>query len=167
MFKPAILLVTALATSCLTACHHPSGGAMPRTGGSQTYYSNELMQKSITMIDVRSGEVFFGPLEIPPGKQLVIDFDRGDGDDPAKRPDLLRWEVMEQGKRFGKLHNAQSVPNAASRRIEVNLKHGTQYAADPAHHRTLRTDEVGDRPTWWTPEGGSVPKDDRTTMYDD
>lgn len=166
MIKPAILPTLACLTISLSACHHPSGGFMPRTGGSQTYYSSEMMQKTITMIDLRTNEVFFGPLEVPPGKQLVIDFDAGDGDDPTMRPDLLYWEVMDQGKRFGKLHNAQSVPNAASRRIDVALKRGPEYANQSPQQRMLRTDEMDDRPAWWTPEGGPVPKDNRTTLYD-
>lgn len=166
MLKFATVLVVCSAGVTLCGCYSPSGGFLARSGGPQTYYSTEIMQKTITMIDTRNGRVFFGPLEIPPGKQLVIDFDAGEGDDPVHSPDLLHWEVMDQGTRGGRLHNAMSVPNGASRKIEVALNRGVKYAPENAQFRPLRTDEINDRPDWWTPEGGPVPKDQRTGMYD-
>ncbi len=161
----AVATVT-LAGLVLAGCHAPGGGVFSRSGGSQTYYSNELVQKTITMVDTRSNEVFFGPIDIPPDKQLVIDFEEGDGDDPVNRPDLLYWEIMDQGSRFGKLHNALSVPDGHSRRIDVSLSHGVKYAPADPRYAPLRTDQMKDRPEWWTPQGGPVPKDQRARMYD-
>jgi len=148
----------------LAGCYSPGGGFMPRAGGSTTYYSTEMMQKSITMVDTRTNEVFF-TMDIPPGKQLVIDFDAGEGDNPVTTPDLLRWEVMDQGTMTGRLHNSKTVPNATSRRVDVTLHHGTTYANAPPE-LPLRTDQVRDRPEWWTPAGGPMPEDKRTKMYD-
>jgi hypothetical protein len=167
MFKSAFVFTVCLTALPMSGCYSPGGGFMARSGGPKTYQSTELMQKTITMIDTRNGRVFFGPLELPPGKQLVIDFDAGEGDDPVHSPDLLHWEVLDQGSAGGRLHNALSVPNGASRRIEVTLNRGVKFATENAQYRPLRTDEIDDRPEWWTPEGGPVPKDQRTGMYDD
>jgi hypothetical protein len=167
MRKTAFVITVCLTALGVGGCYTPGGGIMPRTGGPQTYRSTELMQKTITMFDTRNGHVFFGPLEIPPGKQLVIDFDKGEGDDPVHTPDLLHWEIFDHNTTTGRLHNAMSVPNGASRKIDVALNRGVKYAGDNAQYRPLRTDEVNDRPEWWTAQGGPVPQDQRTTSYDD
>jgi hypothetical protein len=168
MLKSVLILLACLtAPGLLGGCYSPGGGMLGGTGGPQTYRSTETMQKTITMVDVRTEKPFFGPLEIPAGKQLTIDFATGEGDDPINTPDLLQWELLEYPTKSGRLLNAMSVPNAASRRIDVTLTHAIKYANVDAQHRPLRTDEVQDRPDWWTPEGGPLPKDERTNMYDD
>jgi hypothetical protein len=167
MCKSACPIVLALGVIAVTlaGCHTPSGGIMPFTGGSTTYYSTEMMQKTVTLVDLRSGEVLFA-IDVPVGKQLTIDFDKEEGDDPVNRPDLMRWEIMEQGTSIGKLDNQMSVPNAASRRVDVTLRHGPAYAgAQPP--RPLRSDETANRPAWWTPEGGPMPEDKAAKLYDD
>lgn len=162
-----LLLVTALTGGLageLAGCYSPGGGFMPRAGGSTTYYSNEMMQKTITMVDTRTNEVFFS-MDVPPGKQLVIDFDEGEGDNVVATPDLLRWEVMDLGTMTGRLHNSKTVPNASSRRVDVTLHRGTTFANAPPE-LPLRTDQTRDRPEWWTPAGGPMPEDKRTKLYD-
>jgi hypothetical protein len=149
----------------LSGCYTPGGGIMPKSGGPQTYPSTETRQTSLVMLDMRDGKEFFA-IDIPPGKQLVIQFVRGDGDDPVLRPDLLRYEVMDNGESTGKLENSMSVPNGPSRRIDVFVNQKVAYATAPAQ-RQLRTDEVADRPDWWTAEGGPAPKETGTSMYDD
>ncbi len=55
-----------------------------------------------------------------------------------------------------------SVPGALSRRIEVEVRDGVEFVqASP--DRELRTDELVDRPAWWTPEGGELPEDEHGT----
>ena len=165
MLKNACMLMIALAaTTAMTACHSPSGGFMSHTGGSHTYVSTERMQKTITVIDTRSGEPVFS-IDIPVGKQLTMDFDEGMGDDPVNTPDLLRYEIWDAGTRFGRLRNSITVPNASSRIIEVQVRQDVKYAAG-SPRRVLRTDEVADRPSWWTPEGGPMPADSVVEMYD-
>ena len=137
---------------------------MPYTGGPQTFASSEMMQKTVTLYDTRTSEVI-ATFEIPPGKQLVLDFDEGEGDDPVHTPDLLRWDIIDRSQTSGKLHRAQTVPNAASRRLEVTLHRGPAYTAG-SPLQALRTDQVQDRPDWWTPKGGPLPEDKRTTIYD-
>src|SRR5262245_30458096 len=130
MFRLALSASLVLMTAaCLNGCYTPGGGMLGRTGGPQTYYSTELMQKTITMVDTRNGDVFF-TIDIPPAKQLVFRFDKGEGDDPVHTPDLMYWEIMEQGTISGPLHNAMSVPNASSRKIDVSLRRGVKYAEE-------------------------------------
>jgi hypothetical protein len=73
--------------------------------------------------------------------------------------------MMDRGKRYGKLGNSMTVPNAASRRLEMTLRQGVEYTAASAM-RPLRTDEAADRPSWWTPEGGPMPENRTVEMYD-
>lgn len=165
MFRPSLALTLTLAAAAVTGgCYSPGGGFMSHTGGPQTWTSNEMMQKTITMVDLRSNEVFF-TIDIPPGKQLVVDFDEGEGDDPVYTPDLMRYAILDQGTKTGKLRNAMTVPNAASRRVEVTLHRGVQYTTAPPE-LPLRTDQAADRPDWWTPEGGPMPESNVVEMYD-
>jgi hypothetical protein len=65
----------------------------------------------------------------------------------------------------GKLHRAQTVPNASCRKLEVTLHRGPAYTAE-SPLQSLRTDQDNDRPSWWTSKGGPLPDDVRTGMYD-
>src|SRR5690606_14670581 len=102
----------------LSGCHAPGGGIFSNSGGSMTYISTESRQMSISVVDLRTDEEVF-VMAVPPGKQLTMNFRTGGGDDPVLRPDLLRWELFDAGTRTGRLHNGLTVPNAASRRIDV------------------------------------------------
>jgi hypothetical protein len=154
-----MLLAAALATALPFGCHRPQGAMMSYTGGSYTYFSTEMAPKSVRLVDLRSEEVVFS-MDIPVGKQLTIDFLEEKGDDPVYTPDLMRYEVWDIGTETGKLTNAMTVPGAHSRRIEISLRQGPEYVAAPAAD-ALRTDELEDRPDWWTPEGGKMPEDMR------
>jgi hypothetical protein len=164
MNRLLMIMVCAAVLVALQGCYTSSGGMMPSSGGPQTYISTETMQKTVRMVDVRTGKEFF-VCDIPPGMQLVIDFDDAHGDDSVGHPDLMRYEVMPQDRHMGKLANSMSVPDAPSRRIDLYVNQGIDYAQVPPQ-RTLRTDEMKDRPDWWTAEGGEMPKDTGTTIYD-
>jgi hypothetical protein len=161
-------LVSALATllAGTPGCYAPNngGGVFSHTGGPTTYYSSEISQKTITIVDVRTDEVVFS-VDLPAGKQLTFQFDEGAGDDPVMRPDLMRYEIMDIGTTSGKLKSSQTVPNAASRKVDVDVRQRVEYAGAPPQ-RALRTDQVSDRPDWWTPEGGPMPEDRKTNLYD-
>ncbi|MHC5024002.1 MAG: hypothetical protein ACYTGG_08830 [Planctomycetota bacterium] len=146
------------------AMHTPEGGSMPFTGGSHTFYSTETSPKTVSIIDLRTDEEIF-KVEIPVGKQLTFDFVEELGDDVVYTPDLMRYEIWPIGTKTGKLRNALSVPNAASRRIDVQVRVGIEYAQSPTDRR-LRTDELIDRPDWWTPDGGPLPDSDTAELYD-
>lgn len=152
----------------LAACTHTpnnGGGVFGHAGGPVTIQSTEITQKSVRMIDLRNGEVFFS-LDIPVGKQLTFDFDRGDGDDPVYTPDIMRYEVKDIGDKYGKLTNSMTAPNAESRRVDVFVKQSPQYSNQPAASSAMRTDQVGDRPDWWTPRGGALPENRNNNPYD-
>lgn len=162
-----VLTLSAMFALCalpLAGCYSPGGGMFSSMGGPQTFRSTESLQKTVTLIDLRSGETVFS-IDVPPGKQLTFDFSRGEGDDPVYTPDLMRYEIQDAGTSFGKLSNAMTVPNAASRRVEVSVRQTVEYAATP-EQRALRTDEMRDRPAWWTPKGGPLPEDTTLGMYD-
>ena len=155
------------AAASLSACQTPDGGGMfASTKGPSTIISTETMQTSVSMVDLRSGEVFFA-MDVPPGKQLTWQFHKDEGDNTVYTPDLMRFEVREIGKKSGKLHNAMTVPGATSRRVDVDAKQVVQYQAPAADQASLRTDQQADRPDWWTPRGGAMPDDRRHNMYDD
>lgn len=160
MSTRAMILAFGLAASALlVGCYRPQGAAMPSTGGAATFYSYEMAPKTVQIVDLRTEAVIFA-MDIPTGKQLTLDFREGEGDDPVYSPDLLRYEVFDQGTTTGKLTNAMSVPGAASRRIDVYLRQGPEYMSS-APDRMLRTDEMEDRPEWWTPGGGDLPEDQK------
>ncbi len=148
--------------SAMTGCYSPGGGMMPYTGAPTTYYSTERMPKTVTLVDTRNGEVVFA-MEIPVGKQLTIDFDEGTGDDPVHRPDLMRYQVFPIGTTFGRLRSSMSVPNAWSRRIDVDVTQEAGYTTAPPA-RQQRSDEQA--PPWWKPEAGPLPKDQRENVYE-
>ena len=166
MSTRATILALGLAASALLAgCYRPQGAWMPSTGAAATYFSYEMAPKSIRIVDLRSEEVVFA-MDIPPGKQLTFDFVEGEGDDPVYTPDLMRYEVFDQGTQTGKLTNAMSVPRGSDRRIDVLMRQGPEYMS-AAPDRTLRTDELADRPEWWTPQGGELPDDPKgVSNYD-
>lgn len=153
----------------LSACntHKPNngGGVFGHAGGPVTIQSTEITQKSVRMVDMRSGEVFF-TLDIPIGKQITFDFDRGDGDDAVYTPDIMRYEVKDIGDSNGKLKNSMTAPNAESRRIDVFVTQSPQYANQPPISSELRTDKVEDRPDWWTPRGGALPENSNNPYRD-
>ncbi|MFQ5460534.1 MAG: hypothetical protein ACE5EL_07040 [Anaerolineae bacterium] len=159
-----ILLLAALAIP--SGCHTPAGGIMPSNDGSITYYSTEMRPATVRLIDIRNGDEVFG-MDIPPGKQLTIYFERGRGDDPVYTPDLMRWEVWPIGTTIGQLRNALTVPAATARRIELEYRSAPEYASAPAR-LIPRADQAAGQPPWWTPEGGQAEADPRgLQIYDD
>jgi hypothetical protein len=166
MFTSPLTLTSAACAIILAlgGCTTPKGGFMPYSGGPQTYYSTEMSPKSVTLIDTRTGEELFA-LDIPVGKQLVVDFDETGGDDPVKTPALMRYEIMELGRQFGRTRNSLTVPGQWSRRLDLTIRKPGEIAAPPPE-LAIRTDAAADRPDWWTPKGGPMPVDDGSRMYD-
>ena len=109
--------ITALLILPLAACqiYKPGGNAwFEGPTSAMTFYSTEDSPKTVTLVDIRSGERVF-IMEIPAGKQLVLDFVGDNGDDPVNTPDLMKWEVFPIGTGYGALSNAMTVPNRWSR----------------------------------------------------
>jgi hypothetical protein len=155
----ALSLICAALAFTVTGCHSPKGGAMPYTGGSHTYFSTPSAPKTLTLVDIRSGDVIW-QMDIPVGKQLTIDFDAGKGDDSVYTPDLMRWEVFDLGTEYGSLSNSMTVPSIRALRMDVDVRPTMEYAPDD-HEQALRTDQMLDRPDYWTSQGGPAPEDSR------
>ena len=150
----------------LTGCYTPQGGLMPSSTGALTYFSTAEDPKTISLIDLRNGDNVF-EMKIPVGKQLVMQFYDGSGDDPVYTPDLMKYQIFDIGTQVGSLQNSITVPDAYSRRVDVFMRPGEKYEA-PEVNRPLRTDELLDRPKGWTPNGGPDNyRDDPMTTYDD
>jgi hypothetical protein len=158
------LIVSVAAGLVLAGCYSPSGGLVKRVGAANTYYSTQDRPTTLSIVDSRTGEPFF-TLEIPVGKQLTLEFQEGEGDDPVLTPDLMIYDIFPLGTSIGKLRNSVTVPNAYSRRIDVDYRPAPEQAPEP--ERPLRTDDLADRPDWWTPEGGPRPEDKSKSLYDE
>ena len=89
------------------------------------YPSSVHNPKTLTIVDTRTSETIF-TIDIPVGKQLVIDFEEGQGDDPLKTPDLMRYRIFDLGVTIGKLDSAITVPPASSRRVDVDIRQGPE-----------------------------------------
>ncbi|MCA9285151.1 MAG: hypothetical protein KDA22_08065 [Phycisphaerales bacterium] len=150
------VLVLALGAAVLGGCYTPAGGIMPSSTGAVTYYSTETEQKTITMIDLRTDQPFFVQV-IPPSHQLTFQYLQGGGDDPVLTPDRMIYAVLPMGTMTGKLTNQITVPPASARRIDVSVSQDIKYAPEPPEQR-LRTDQVEDRPDYWSPRGGPLPE---------
>jgi hypothetical protein len=159
MSSRSLAIAAVVAGGALAACHTPGGGIMPFTGGSHTFYSTETRPVTVELVDLRNKQVVFR-MDIPPGRQLSLDFRAGEGDDPVYTPDLMRYHVWEVGTTTGRLRNSLTVPAAWARRLDVSYRPGVEYMTAPPD-RELRTDEMEDRPDWWTPQGGEMPVDNR------
>ena len=99
---------------------------LPRHWNTTTIESTERVQKSVTLVDIRSGEVLVS-IDVPVGKQLTWDIVPGMGKD-GQDPDLMRWQIWDAGTRTGSMQNALSVPNAASVRIDIDVRQDVAYA---------------------------------------
>jgi len=155
------LALISMVTILLAGCYNPRGAFYAHVGQAATYWSTESLPATITIIDTRTGEPFF-TVEIPVGKQLVLDFQDGEGDDNVLTPDLMRYDVMPLGQTTGTLRNGITVPDSFSRRIDVSYRAAPEYADTPDD--PLRVDE--NRPDWWTPRGGPMPGNEALHIYD-
>jgi hypothetical protein len=162
MFARSLLLAAAAAL-VLAGCYSPSGGLVKRRNAATTYYSSPTYPATVTIVDTRTEEPFF-TIEIPAGQQLVIDFKEGKGDDDVLTPDLMTYQLFKLGTSTGRLRNSVTVPASFNRRIDVDYREAEMEPQSP--DRPPRSDELADRPDWWTPEGGERPKDSKTTLYD-
>lgn len=151
----ATSVAASIATLLLAGCYGPTGGMYPQTGGGYTYVSTEMQPVTITVVDTRTDEPFF-KLEIPPGKQLTMNFLDGKGDDPVLRPDRMVYSIWDAGTSTGRLTNQLTCPPAACRRIDYALRPSPEYRDEPPEYQ-YRIDGVSGKPAWWTPAGGPLP----------
>lgn len=91
-----------------------------------TYYSLPHQPQTVTLIDTRSGEKIWN-CDVPVGQQLSLRFLNGYGTE-AKGQDTMRWKLFPVGQKYGVLDNKMAVPPASSRRLDVTLRAGPEYA---------------------------------------
>jgi len=131
----------AIGALAIAGCHSPKGGWMPFTGGSHTYASYETRPATITILDLRTMDEIF-TMNVPPGKQLTLDFKDGEGDDPVYNPDLMRYEVFDLGTETGKLRNTLNVPPANARRIDVTYRQDFEYRTTAGRGAEIGSDQI-------------------------
>ena len=156
-----------LSVIAISGCkmYSPGGNAFLNSPDSAaTWESTEEFPKTITLIDTRSGEKIF-VMEIPVGKQLVIDFEPDGGNNAVETPDLMRWEIFDVGTGWGALNNAMTVPNRWSRRLDIVIRPSSEYAPQ-SEDQAMRVDTVEDQPDWWSPEGGEIDAYDPVDGYE-
>ena len=85
------------------------------------YISRPGEPKTITLVDTRTGEPIW-TMDVPVGNQLVINFEPDRNKDNPSRPDMMRWELMEDRTLHGRLSNAIPVPAFHSRRLDMAIR---------------------------------------------
>lgn len=164
MTAPRFALVSALAAlALLGGCYSPDGGLMPSTGRGFTYISTPMEPVSVAVVDTRTQEAFFA-MDIPPGKQLTLNFIEGGGDDPIYTPNRMVYAVWKSGEQIGSLDNQLTAPPYSCCRIDVSFRKAPEWP-EPDDEVRLRTDQMADRPPHFTPAGGKVP-DTGSRHYD-
>lgn len=86
-----------------------------------TYWSEPHMPQTVELIDLRTGETLFA-VDIPPRQQLVVKFKKNHNQKDEWMPDIMKWDLMPRGNKFGKLDNSMPVPPSFSRRLDVSLR---------------------------------------------
>ncbi len=127
------LSLAALSFGALSGCYTPQGpgysGLAP-----ETYISTSLSPKTVSLVDKRTDETVWS-VDVPVGKQVVIIFREGQNEG-AFMPDTLLWEVMDAGKKFGKLDNEIPSPPRSSRRVDMALRPAPELPANATMTQT-------------------------------
>ena len=119
--RAALAAAIATTTGCLAykPYYHESGSGAAID--QYTYVSRPWEPKTITLIDVRTNEPVW-PVDVPVGKQLTMRFYEDKNPDNAITPDNMRWQIQDEGTKFGQMANTTLVPPAEVRRIDVELR---------------------------------------------
>lgn len=116
------LAATAATTGCGLAYkpyYHESGSGAAID--QYTYVSRPWEPKTITLIDVRTNEPVW-TVDVPVGKQLTMRFYEDKNPENTTTPDSMRWQIQDEGTKFGHMANTTLVPPAEVRRIDVELR---------------------------------------------
>ncbi len=126
--RAALLGATLAAISGCAVPGHYEGGSY-YSQDKHVYVSREWEPKTITVVDTRTGEVFWTH-ELPVGRKLVMRFRAGKNDD-ALMPDELHWGEIPATKNSGSLDQQVPAPPASARRIEWHLRPVPESAPAP------------------------------------
>lgn len=109
----------ALLGGCALPGHYEGGSAYSQD--KHVYVSREWEPKTITVVDTRTGEVFWSH-ELPVGRKLVMRFKTNKKSSDALMPDELHWTEIPASKSSGSLEHSVPAPPASARRIEWHLR---------------------------------------------
>lgn len=131
------------AVAAMSACYYPGGPGY--SADQHTYESTAWQPWTVTVRDTRTGEAVWS-LDVPVGQQLVVRFREGRGTDDQHTPDMMQWDLMPVGKRFGQgLHNSVPVPPSHARRLEPELRAVPELPADMEYTRRPADDHGSER----------------------
>jgi hypothetical protein len=147
--RHGIAALAALSAAALATPGCIREGGPGWSGAPVAYVSTEHQPKTLTLTDTRTGAELWA-VDIPVGKQLVVNFSRGTGPN-AEYPDEIVWSIMEAGRRFGSQDHRLPVPAASSRRLEMTLRPGPERVGDPMAGNPFD-------PGYDTPVGGPSPQ---------
>jgi len=150
----AALLVPAV------GCYYEGGPGY--SADRHAYVSRTWSPKTVTLVDVRSGEAVWS-VDVPVDRKLVLGFRPGaNSENDVDNPDLMIWDLMGPNENFGTLNNQLPVPPTHARLIDMSLRPVPEYAsAALPERRPEPSSEVIDR----APEEDTVP--DQDAMLDD
>lgn len=164
MRHPVSILLSVVVVLLLAGCYSPDGGLAPTTSRGWTYISTPMQPVSVAVVDTRTQEAFFA-MDVPPGKQLTFNIIEGGGDDPVYTPNRLVYSVWEAGTQIGTLDNQLTAPPMSCCRIDVSFRQAPEWPEQDPEVR-LRTDQMADRPPYFTPAGGALPNANDRHVYD-
>lgn len=137
---PLALAPALVAAATLAGCYYEGGNFASLN--QFTYVSTAWEPKTITLKDTRTGQDLWS-VDIPVGKQLVIDFYR-DTDPHAFYPDTMRWGIMDDDVLTSRLDHEIRVPDRTSRRVDMELRPAPELPMDETYAQQL---ESGKEPT--------------------
>lgn len=91
-----------------------------------TYLSEPHTPLTVTLVDVRDMHEFWS-MDVPVGEKLTIRFYENVDTRSPHAPDIMRWQVMPESRRAGRLRNQIAVPPAGARRIDVAVRDPMEY----------------------------------------
>lgn len=127
----SILLLAALAASTLGACANNMwypGGPL-RSIDQYTYESTSWYPQTVSLVDTRTDQVIW-TVDVPVDQQLVMRFNKGEGDDNRVTPDMMEWDVWPIGQRSGQPQYTMNVPPADCRRVDVLARPSPEFPPD-------------------------------------
>lgn len=118
---PQLTAVASLAVMVSTLAGCWTEGGLGYSDDQFTYVSRPYQPWNVSLKDTRTGQEIWS-VEVPVGKQLVIQF-RPDKDKANTfTPDVMEWAIMDEGITSETLGNSLPVPPANSRILEPVLR---------------------------------------------
>jgi hypothetical protein len=84
--------------------------------------------------DTRTGEVIWS-VDVPVGKQLTLKIQKGMGPKDSMTPDLMLWQIFDQGTSSGVLNSSVAVPTGDDKLISWKLRPAPELPEDATSGR--------------------------------